>query len=275
MSLGATHVSPAETRRPANPIMIAPSLSRSLFGTKSSGSELFVSPTSFGAREPTLPTARTITLARIATAEGVDKRYERAWLKGLQDAFAAHSSCKDTGGSGMRLVKRGDVFSVPIWKDRPIAADETPGNDESASGSGSDSDDSWSASTTRKTPTALAYFIVASLSYDPLNPLDEDFRSSTSSKARAGELGCWVDVGPQGATRMVLTGVERALVGRRAAEKVWRGLSESLLAITQLGADQQRPRPTRSTWRRRADYAACCRLVWQIAPSAVLCKCLS
>jgi hypothetical protein len=35
--------------------------------------------------------------------------------------------------------------------------------------------------------------MVTSLEFDPLNPLEEDFQSSVSSKARAGELGCWVN----------------------------------------------------------------------------------
>lgn len=168
--------------------------------------------------------ARTMTLARIATAEGVDKRYERAWLKGLQTLFAARPAVKDREEGGMRMVKRGDVISIPVWKDKPVASDEVL--DEESSSESEDEGDSWASGTSRKTPTALAYFIVSSLSYEPLNPLAEDFRSTISSKGRAGEFGCWVDVRNQGATRMVLTGVERATLPARTAEQVWHGLGE-------------------------------------------------
>lgn len=166
-----------------------------------------------------------MTLARIATAEGVDKRYERAWLKGLQALFAARQAGKNGEEDGMRMVKRGDVFSIPVWKGKPVASDETLEEEDSSSESENDGD-SWSIRRTRSSPTALAYFIVSSLSYEPLNPLDEDFRSTTSSKARAGELGCWVDVGTQGATGMVLTGIERAILPARQAEQVWHGLGK-------------------------------------------------
>ena len=129
----------------------------------------------------------------------------------------------------MRMVKRGDILSLPIWIDKPIASDE-----ESADQCESDSDSEVEASTylsqmrnTRKNPTALAYFQVTALSYEPLTSLEEDFRSSISSKARAGELGCWVNIGQHGSTRMVLTGVERSRISRRREHKSWYGLGES------------------------------------------------
>jgi peroxin-6 len=72
--------------------------------------------------------------------------------------------------------------------------------------------------------TALVYFKVTSLGYEPLVPLEDDFRSSVSSKARAGELGCWVDVGEDGETQLVLEGLERDLVGKRDADRAWHGI---------------------------------------------------
>ena len=200
--------------RPANSIVLAPALHRSLFPTATASADVFVLPTSFGARQPTLPTARTITLARIATTTGVDKRYERAWLKGLQSYF--DPKLRNGEDDSRRLVKRGDVISIPVWIDKPIASDETLENAE-----GEDSEEA-----EPHVPTDLAYFIVTALSYEPLVPLDQDFRSSISSKARAGELGCWVDVGEKGETRMVLTGLERSRVARRAADKSWADLCE-------------------------------------------------
>lgn len=206
--------------------MVSPSLYRSLgFTSQKSLAEVQVLPTSFGARRPTLPIAKTMTLARIATAEGMDKRYERSWLKALQYAFDASPSDKTKEGDGMRMVKRGDVISVPVWIDKPVQADET--RDEE---SDSDSDDEMegNAKGSTRRPTALVYFVITALSYEPLNPLDEDFRSSISSKARAGELGCWIDIGKEGSTRMVLNGVERCRIAHRSSEKRWNDIGSSI-----------------------------------------------
>jgi peroxin-6 len=77
---------------------------------------------------------------------------------------------------------------------------------------------------TRRTPEpfdGVVYFKVTAINYEPLVALEEDFRSSASSKARAGELGCWIDVGERGETQMVLEGVERDRIANRSAEKEW------------------------------------------------------
>jgi hypothetical protein len=60
------------------------------------------------------------------------------------------------------------------------------------------------------------------MSYDPLVPLEQDFASSVSSKARGGELGCWIDVEK---TRMVSVGVQRGL--GIAGTKRWWGIGKS------------------------------------------------
>lgn len=179
---------------PASPILIPPNLYRIL----GNPTDVAVSPTPFGARSPTMPTAKTITIARIATTEGLDKRYERSWMKGLRQYFAGTS----------RLVRRGDVFSVPVWRDKPLSEED------------SDNEDDIDARASH-----LAYFQVTSLSFDPLVPLEEDFRLSISSKARAGELGVWMDVGE--GTRMVLTGVERSCAADRRGDLLWHDIRES------------------------------------------------
>ena len=114
-------------------------------------------------------------------------------------------------------------MSVPVWIGKPVT-------DEEASFSSDDSDDDEETPKSgyeRNAPTAVAYFIITALSYEPLVSLEEDFRSSVSSKARAGELGCWVDIGDNGATKMVLTGVERARVRGRERDRPWHGIRES------------------------------------------------
>lgn len=190
-----------------------------------------------------------MTLARIATTESVDKRYERSWIRGLRSYFTA--PCRREMGKvasededGGRLIRRGDVIAVSVYPDRPLS----PELEESPSTSDADSSDSegdaqeapfeigwkrWGGKGKAKTSTGVAYFVVTALSFDPLVPIEDDFRSSTSSKARAGEMGCWVDVagsgGGKGATRMVLTGLERLRVSGREGDRASLRLRKSCL----------------------------------------------
>ncbi|WVR07789.1 hypothetical protein IAU60_004832 [Kwoniella sp. DSM 27419] len=202
---------------PTNPILLPAPLYRSLFPSPRDAATIIVAPTPFGARLPRLPTARTITLARIATAEGHDKRYERSWLKGLRSYF----SCD--GEDDQRLVRRGDVISVPVWLAQPLPSDTI--YEEEDDESDNDMDPFGLAPSVQS--TAVVYFTITSLSFDPLVPIEEDFRSSLSSKARAGELGCWIDVGEKGITKMVLTGVEQARIGSRDGDLAWHGIAGS------------------------------------------------
>ncbi|WVQ84914.1 hypothetical protein IAT38_007077 [Cryptococcus sp. DSM 104549] len=205
---------------PTNPILLPPALYRSLIPSPSPGIQLSVQPTPFGARPPTVPIARTITLARLATAEAVDKRYERSWLKGQEKVLRR---MQEEGGEG-ELVRRGDVLPVPAWVDRPLTDAERQNGLEGSDDSSDDEELSSSAFGNQHPapkPTAVVYFLVTSLSYDPLIPLEEDFRSSLTSKARAGELGCWVG----GETKMVWLGLEKGRVESREGDLGWHGIS--------------------------------------------------
>ena len=207
--------------RPLNPLVVPPHLYRSFTAASSSSHnlEMIIVPTSFGARQPNLPTAKTITLARIATSEGVDKRFERSWVRGLKEVFGSRLM---KGDQSRRLVRRGDNLSVPVWKDRP----KSTGVDGSESeGYDSDDEDFPDEESDHLGPEFIAYFVVTGLSYEPLVPLEEDFATGISSKARAGELGCWCDVaGEDGSTNMVLAGLERVVVPSRSSYRSWHGL---------------------------------------------------
>lgn len=222
---------------PYNPILVPPVIYRSLAtATSSTGQtpdqiDVTLSPTSFGSRTPALPIAKSMTVARIATTEGLDKAYERAWVRGLKGYFARAAGqlgmAEHKGEPAGRLVRRGDVFAVPISPSRPVTADD-PLSDSDSDPSDNDLPDIARRGGADRSgqASALGWFIITSLSFDPLRPIEEDFRSSASSKARAGELGCWADVGDEGETKVVLAGVERARPGARAWERDWYGLCE-------------------------------------------------
>jgi peroxin-6 len=84
-----------------------------------------------------------MTLARVATTEGVDKQYERSWIRGLRSYFTAPGR-REIGKivsedeDGGRLIRRGDVIAVPVYPDRPLSSEQ----EESPSTSDADSSDS-------------------------------------------------------------------------------------------------------------------------------------
>ncbi|KAK8853094.1 hypothetical protein IAR55_003795 [Kwoniella newhampshirensis] len=208
---------------PADPILLPPALYRSLLSSKSpTWPQIAVEAIPFGARPPTVPLARTMTLARIATAEGVDKRYERSWLLGQKKLFARRKGKE--GEEAMRLVRRGDILSVPVWLDKPLTEEEREvGHLESSDFDSDDGDDAqFTRQRERRSPSAAVYFTVTALSYDPLVPIQEDFRSSVSAKARAGELGCWV---ADGNTKMVWMGLEKERVPNKDGDLFWHKIS--------------------------------------------------
>jgi peroxin-6 len=61
----------------------------------------------FGSGQPAIPTARTVTLARVASPLSTDRTYQPLFLRSLKVYF-----------DGMkRLVKQGDVIAVGIDTD--------------------------------------------------------------------------------------------------------------------------------------------------------------
>ena len=79
--------------------------------------EVTLHATPFGARRPSIPTAKTITIARIASPITTNRVYQAYFLQSLQEYFQDHP----------RLVKNGDVIVVPLDTD---ASRSTWKNDE-------------------------------------------------------------------------------------------------------------------------------------------------
>jgi peroxin-6 len=68
---------------------------------------LYISPSPFGASQPAIPVARTITIARIASPFSINKRYQFVFAKAIKTYFEA----------GRKLMKQSDTFAVPIDTD--------------------------------------------------------------------------------------------------------------------------------------------------------------
>lgn len=113
---------------------------------------------------------------------------------------------------------------MPVWQDTPISSGEADeeGDDEGEEDDQAEEDqDGFDAARIGRKATGLVFFKITAISYDPLVSLEEDFRSSISSKARAGELGCWADLGQDGGTEMILDTLERDRVSGRSGDRAW------------------------------------------------------
>lgn len=64
----------------------------------------------FGSRRPTVPTARTVTIARIASPISIDRSYQPLFLHALK----RHFDCPD---GTKRLIKQGDIISAEVDTD--------------------------------------------------------------------------------------------------------------------------------------------------------------
>ena len=80
-------------------------------------------PSPFGSRRPTIPVAKTVTIARVASAFSTNRAYQLLFLQALQDYFKQST----------RLVKQGDIVAVGINTDdlrtRASALDEDGGDE--------------------------------------------------------------------------------------------------------------------------------------------------
>ena len=96
----------------SGPIRMAPQLLHNITSGSPSPSAHGVSlrPSPFGSGKPAIPTARSVTIARVASPISTDRAYQPLFLRALQDHF------KDT----TRLVKQGDVVTVAINTDEVL-----------------------------------------------------------------------------------------------------------------------------------------------------------
>lgn len=66
-----------------------------------------IRPSPFGSSNPAIPTARTVTVARVASPASINRQYQQLFLNSLKSYFDL----------GRRLVKPGDLLAVAIDTD--------------------------------------------------------------------------------------------------------------------------------------------------------------
>ncbi|KLO07022.1 AAA-domain-containing protein [Schizopora paradoxa] len=175
--------------------LTSPTLRRNMAPNKQSSDEvrLQLRASPFGAGPPVIPTAKTATLARIASPESIDRSHQKSFLQSLKRYFAGTK----------RIVKKGDLIAVGISTAPTFDSieDEDTKEDTSAVVEDAEDDD--------VQPDSLVFFVVTNLEYDVLPQSEDRTFSDSFLQAAMGELGCWVD---PTVTRMVQTGLEHSIV---------------------------------------------------------------
>ncbi|GAA5889484.1 hypothetical protein JCM5296_005959 [Sporobolomyces johnsonii] len=171
---------------------------------------------------PSLPTASSVTLARLASPHSVNKLYQPLFLEGLKEHFQGRR----------RVIRKGDVVAIGIEEGR--ARFIGGGNGE---GKG-DEPEEIELPTSISAPTAVVYFLITSLSlpsdetpHPPRHPADLD------EELESGALGCYVD--PK-VTKLLQTGVER---GRVPDVGGWLGLADLTPPLPAFSLDASSPTP--------------------------------
>lgn len=70
-------------------------------------SSISLHPSPFGSREPSIPIAHSVTVARVASPLSINKTYQNSFLEALKTHFTL----------GKRLIKQGDIVAVGIDTD--------------------------------------------------------------------------------------------------------------------------------------------------------------
>ncbi|KAH9063671.1 AAA-domain-containing protein [Lactarius deliciosus] len=145
-----------------------------------------------GVRSRNLPTAKAVTIARVASRLSTNRLYQPLVLQGLKNFFDGKK----------RLVKQGDLLAVEVDLNQ-LQYLQASSSGDGAMGIGE------RQSTYPSTAEKVIYFTVTNIECDPpstnnaLNPSDVHLGLS------AGELGCWVD---SAVTRLTQTGLEHARI---------------------------------------------------------------
>ncbi|KAL6309205.1 AAA-domain-containing protein [Sparassis latifolia] len=170
-------------------------------------SDICLMSSPFGCRQPAIPMARAVTIARVASPFSTDRTYQYSFLRALQGYFKGTT----------RLVKQGDVITVKINTDdiQHQGEEDTSGEDGSDVGleSPCSSDNA----------NEFIFFIVTNIEHNVVSNRGGATSPDLYVGSTVGELGCWVD---PSVTRVIQTGVEHARVPDAA---LYLGISAPIL----------------------------------------------
>ncbi|EMD34491.1 hypothetical protein CERSUDRAFT_97749 [Gelatoporia subvermispora B] len=151
----------------------------------------------FGSRRPAIPTARAVTIARVASPFSTDRAYQPLFLRALQQYLKGAT----------RLIKQGDILAVNINTDEALRYEEL----ESKRGGAEEDEETQDTELelgSSENANEPVYFIVTNIEHTIPSRLD-DASPDMYVGSTVGELGCWVD---PAVTRIVQTGVEHSKV---------------------------------------------------------------
>jgi len=159
--------------------MLSPTLLHNL--CPRGGQQIVVRVSPYGTRDPGVPTARSIELARVASPFSIHRCYEQLLVDALHEYF----------GSSKRLVKGGDIIPLLINVDRPLdpRCILRPGD--------------FTRSITHNYSNVPVYFVVRNVDYESVDvqPHGQPFPIP--------DIGCFVD---SNVTRIIQVGVENVRV---------------------------------------------------------------
>ncbi|KAJ7093066.1 AAA-domain-containing protein [Mycena epipterygia] len=141
----------------------------------------------FGSGRPVIPTARAVTIARVASPVSVDRAYQSSFLRSLKNYF----------NDSKRLVKHGDLIAVGINTDIDSTVDEPEAQD---------ADHKYMA--TQRTDQVI-FFVITNVEHDVVAGTEQISNRDPYLDSTMGELGCWID---PAVTRLIQTGVEHCRV---------------------------------------------------------------
>ncbi|KAF7359478.1 Peroxisomal biogenesis factor 6 [Mycena sanguinolenta] len=148
---------------------------------------LSLHPSPFGSGQPAIPTARAVTIARVASPISVDRAYQPAFLRSLKAYF----------NDSKRLVKQGDLIAVGVDTDTNFA-----------DGTDTEVQDMEKYMTLQRTDE-LVFFLITNIEHDVMSGTEQISNRDSYLDSTMGELGCWID---PSVTRLIQSGVEHCRV---------------------------------------------------------------
>ncbi|KAG8879295.1 peroxisomal assembly protein [Tulasnella sp. 331] len=172
-----------------------------------SNAQVHIVPTPFASLLPPIPTATTITLARIASPIANNKRMQDAVVRGLRAHFAGRKV----------LVKRDDLIGVPVLLSLSgeVADEGEDVNNGDSEEDGKETGQDESFASPAIGARAIVFFKVTHLEHPVIDTTNSTSDGTNDGifdayvAATMGELGCYVD---STMTKMVQAGVEHSLI---------------------------------------------------------------